>query len=201
MSYMEAGEQHGRWLIMESVHSGSDYVLCRCECGTEKRRQAYSIKRGLSGSCGCLKSELTAKRNGSHGLSAHPDYGIWLNMVRRCTNPKDAGWADYGGRGIRVCDRWLEDGGVANFIADMGPRPTPSHSLDRLNNDGDYEPANCAWTTKGEQSRNTRPKVRNIKYEVVLGDINRLRELVIDLGGDPGHPYRDAHANQCGPTA
>lgn len=191
MPYMTAGEKHARWTLLEDAVYSTRKVLCRCECGTEKSVAAQSLRSGLSRSCGCLKSEVTAARNASHGLSNHPLYGIWLNMVYRCTKPTDHGWADYGGRGIQVCDRWLGDVGVANFIADMGARPTPQHSLDRLNNNGHYEPGNCAWTTKAEQSQNTRPKIRNTKYAVVLMEIERLRELVRDLGGNPGDPFQE----------
>jgi hypothetical protein len=191
VSYLSSGERIGRWLVLEDAAKGGDMVLCRCDCGTVRLRRARVAKRPSSHSCGCLRSEQTAKRNASHGLSGHPLYGMWLNMVRRCTSPGDAGWPDYGGRGIRVCDRWLGDAGVASFVADMGPKPTARHSLDRLDNDGDYEPGNCAWTTKGEQSRNTRPKVRNSRYRAVLADIERLRELIRALGGDPGEPFQE----------
>lgn len=194
MSYLNSGERFGRWLVLEDAGGCSDKVLCRCDCGTERLRGARTVKSAVSRSCGCLTSEVTARRNASHGLSGHPLYGTWLHMIHRCTRPDHPGWLDYGGRGIAVCGRWLGDAGVANFIADMGPRPTALHSLDRLDNDGDYEPANCAWTTKGEQARNTRRKVRNSSYAVVLADIERLRELVRDLGGDPGEQFQEMTA-------
>src|SRR5215470_9067874 len=125
MPYLNAGDTLGRWLVLEDAKTANDQIMCRCECGTEKRRYAHTIKSGDSRSCGCRRLEMQT----SHGLSGHPLYGTWLNMVRRCTNPKDAGWHEYGGRGIRVCGSWLGDGGVANFIADMGPKPSPQHSL------------------------------------------------------------------------
>jgi hypothetical protein len=190
VSYLSSGERYGRWLVLEDAGKGGDMVLCRCDCGTERLRYARQVKNSASRSCGCLKSEATAKRNATHGLSGHPLYGTWLHMVHRCTRPDLPQWADYGGRGIRICDRWLGEDGVANFIADMGPKPTPQHSLDRIDNDGNYEPANCAWTTKAEQSRNTRARVKNSKYVAVLIEIDRLRELVLDLGGEPGEPFQ-----------
>lgn len=190
LPYMSAGERFGRWVVLEDAAMSKDQILCRCDCGTEKLRYALSLKHGKSRSCGCLKSDILVARNVTHGLTAHPLYGTWLHMIHRCTRPDSPNWADYGGRGIRVCDRWLGDAGVANFIADMGPRPTPRHSLDRIDNSTGYEPGNCAWVTKGEQSRNTRPKIRNAKYGSVLDEIERLRRLVLDLGGDPGAPYR-----------
>jgi hypothetical protein len=191
VSYLSSGDRYGRWLVLEDARKSTDTVLCRCDCGTERMRLALGVKKITnSRSCGCLKSELTAKRNGSHGLTGHPLYGTWLHMIHRCTRPDRPSWPDYGGRGIRVCDRWLGDAGIANFIADMGPKPTTLHSLDRLDNDGDYEPGNCAWTTQREQSRNTRPKIRLSVYAAVLADIERLREQVRDLGGDPGIPFQ-----------
>lgn len=90
----------------------------------------------------------------SHGLSYTPEYRAWQTMRLRCTNPKNAAWASYGGRGITVCDRWLND--PAAFIADMGPKPTPKHELDRINNDGGYSPENCRWVLRKVNDRNRR---------------------------------------------
>jgi hypothetical protein len=92
----------------------------------------------------------------THGLRGTPEYNAWVHIRHRCNNPKDRYFAIYGGRGIRVCDRWLGPSGLANFIADMGPRPSKLHSIDRVNNDGNYEPGNCRWATIGEQCRNRR---------------------------------------------
>ena len=88
-----------------------------------------------------------------HGLSGTPEYDAWKSMKRRCFNPNHKQYSYYGGRGIAVCDRWLN---LENFLADMGSRPTAKHSLDRIDNNGDYSPKNCKWSTKAEQEHNKR---------------------------------------------
>jgi hypothetical protein len=90
-------------------------------------------------------------------MHGSPEYGIWESMLRRCLNPKHKAFKDYGGRGITVCDRWRD---FSAFYADIGPRPSPRHSLERKDGNGNYEPTNCRWATKREQQRNTRRNVR-----------------------------------------
>lgn len=132
---------------------------CQCECGAHVAVASQELLRGESKSCGCLKRERDqtfGHANAVHGhardLQESSEYRSWVEMRRRCTNPNSIGFKYYGGRGISVCSRWDE---YANFLADMGPKPSPKHSIDRYpNKDGNYEPGNCRWATPTEQARN-----------------------------------------------
>lgn len=153
LSY-KVGDRLSNWTVIAlapTIDSKGTRWLCRCACGTTKTLYQSSMKRGETKSCGCLRSKLTGDRNRKHGKSKLRVYGIWRAMINRCNNPKATGYERYGGRGIKVCDRWLE---LENFLADMGEPPSPQHSLDRINNDGNYEPENCQWKTIKEQNRN-----------------------------------------------
>ena len=133
--------------------------------------QALSLRRGISQSCGCLVGTF-------HGLSKHPAAYGWYSMTARCTNPAATGYANYGGRGIKVCDRWSGPDGLANFIADMWPKPSDEHTLDRIDNDGDYEPGNVRWATGSEQMRNRRKLMTHATYDELLTENTRLRAEV-----------------------
>lgn len=137
----------GRWTVIESVgyRPGSTYWLCRCSCGIRCIVNGNNLKRGITQSCGCLKAE------GTHGLSRHPLYRVWADMLQRCRNPKNRWFHRYGGRGITVCDSWTD---FENFYADVGERPFPKASLDRIDNDSGYEPGNVRWATQRQQMQN-----------------------------------------------
>lgn len=150
--------------------------LCKCECGSECEVIAGKLldKVRPTRSCGCLAREVSAEngmKHATHRMSHGPEYYSWQSMKRRCEDPRTAGFDRYGGRGIIVCDRWRNS--FEAFFADIGKRPTISHSLDRIDNDGNYEPGNCRWSTKKEQSRNTRTN-RILSYH---GKLMRLVEL------------------------
>ena len=129
----------------------------RCDCGVEKEMWERSITHSRTGSCGCLAGAAISSAKTTHGMTNSSEFKIWVAMIVRCTKRNAVNYADYGGRGISVCDRWMV---FANFYADVGARPSLKHSLDRFpNNDGNYEPGNCRWATDIEQHRNKRSNV------------------------------------------
>lgn len=145
----------GRWIVLGLPSSGRKYYCnCRCSCGTNREVLAKDLVRGRSKSCGCVNSENTTARNMRHGLTESPEYSIWCGIKKRCYDQNEVFFCNYGGRGIKVCERWLHS--FENFLSDMGIRPTNKHSIERRNNDGDYEPDNCYWATRDEQARNKR---------------------------------------------
>lgn len=150
------GQKIGRWVVLEKAErrGTNTYWLCRCKCGTEQKVCAGNLVRGKHQSCGCLRSDTVRALFTTHGLTNSPEYGVWEGLKQRCLNPKRKKFAIYGARGITVCDRWLHS--FVNFYADMGPRPSAKHSIERRNNDGPYSPENCYWGTPLDQTLNRR---------------------------------------------
>lgn len=130
---------------------------CRCSCGTLTEVRTTHLRRGRIRSCGCLQREQTALLSYVHGAGRRgaktPEYNSWRGLCQRCRNRR---LKDYGGRGITVCERWSGPNGFVNFLADVGPKPSPVHSIERLDNSRGYEPGNCVWATRTTQMRNTR---------------------------------------------
>lgn len=156
-----SGRQFGRLTVLRLLDSkdGRRRWLCRCSCGGQAVPCSSHLLNGNSTSCGCVRRERIRELNlgtYKYALPARefPEYHAWRAMRARCCNPNDAVYANYGGRGIRVCDRWDES--FEAFWEDMGPRPSINHSLDRADNNSDYAPGNCRWTTAKQQTRNRR---------------------------------------------
>lgn len=161
-------------ILTDVMLDGKRVSTCECRCGTIKKISTYHVINNRTKSCGCLQSELTTKRNLTHGKTKTPEYRIWESMKCRCKNKTDNGYKNYGGRGIRVCGRWRES--FQSFYDDMGRRPSKRYSIDRINNDRNYScghcveckakkwTANCQWTTKKIQRINTRDAI-HITYK------------------------------------
>ena len=161
------GQRFGKLLVLrQSEHhlGGKPAWVCRCDCGAEKPVRSSSLRMGKSTAC----RKCAVKRHGhtSHGQMPTSEYRTWLGMVQRCTNPKATHFDCYGGRGITVCDRWRT---FDNFLADMGNRPIGC-TLDRQDNNGNYEPCNCRWATRKEQASN-----RRITQAVLHSHLHRKR--------------------------
>lgn len=156
-----AGQRFGRLLVIKCVgrnKSGSSIWECKCDCGNVRHVWGVSMKRGNSKSCGCLQRDYAktcaTRFLTTHGMTKSTECKIWNSMKQRCSNVKNSKFVDYGGRGIKVCQRWLNS--FENFYSDMGPRPSKGHSIGRMDNDGNYEPSNCKWETVEEQVSNKR---------------------------------------------
>lgn len=150
------GQRFGRLVAVEEVRhpkSGHRASRCRCDCGNEVVIRISHLLNENNRSCGCLHRDSTRARATKHGKCGSPEWKVWREMRQRCTNPNRPSYSDYGGRGISVCPEWDS---FDQFLADMGPRPSDKHSIERKDVNGHYCRDNCYWATSKEQSRNTR---------------------------------------------
>lgn len=184
------GTPFGRWTTITlpyqkerhlARHTCMDwYVRCRCSCGTVGEKLLLPLRQGLQRSCGCLRSDRTTERNVARKILTHPGddrlHGIWAGMKRRCYDPKVEYYSRYGGRGIKVCDAWRESYPAFREWAINHPAYRDGLSIERVDNDGDYEPDNCTWIPRADQALN-RSNTRRLEYQ---GETKLLKEWAED---------------------
>lgn len=171
-----AGQRFGR---LEVVQREPRFRFrCRCTCGNEVSVYAYHLASNRISSCGCLRSELRIRKNTTHGMTESRVYAVWRGIMQRCTNPRSRGWASWGGRGISVHPSWRGHGGFAAFYAHVGEPPFPGAEMDRIDNNGNYEPGNVRWATRMTNANNTR---RNRRV-TLAGESKTLSEWSRELG-------------------
>lgn len=156
------GERYGRLVVLEDLSlngKGKSLWKCLCDCGSIVNILGGSLRSRRTKSCGCIASENLVKRNTTHGKSKIPEYAAWLAAKARTTNPNGVQAKDYIGRGIVMEESWLND--FESFLADMGPKPTAKHSLERLDVNGNYCKENCIWATAEVQAFNQRKRNSN----------------------------------------
>lgn len=172
-----ANQRFGRVYVVEAmVRDRVTYANCVCDCTTAFTARVGDLKSGNTTSCGCFRKENTAKMKTTHGRTETDIYSIWCDIKKRCYNPKNSHFHHYGGRGISVSAEWLKD--FSKFASDIGPRPTKKHQIDRINNDGNYEPGNCRWATRSENMRNTQKSMTAL----LGGEVIPLKELAVRTG-------------------
>lgn len=158
----KTGQRFGRLAVvgLARMERGQSVWSCQCDCGNKIEVAITGLSTNGTKSCGCLQIEAIRKIRLTHGQSIGkrtPEYGCWVGIKKRCTNTRAKEAVNYVDRGIKMCGRWINS--FPNFLADMGPRPSTKHSIDRINNDGDYEPSNCRWATKDVQNNNQRSNI------------------------------------------
>ena len=173
------GKKFGKLIVLNHFinEKGNRVCICRCECGNIKEILSNSLKSKNTVSCGCYGISLLRKyRFKKHGKYRTEEYKVWSGMKQRCYNNQSESYPYYGGRGINICDKWLNS--FENFIKDMGKRPGKNYSIERIDNNGNYEPGNCRWATIKEQGNNKRNNI-NIEYK---GKIKTIGEWADEFG-------------------
>lgn len=169
------GMRFGKLTVIGYSHTGKawrSFWKCFCDCGKKVVVAGRHLSSKKTLSCGCMRTELLRKEKTTHGKSGTPTYNVWCSMIRRCRDPTVIGYHRWGGRGISVCERWLK---FENFFDDMGHKPK-NKSLDRINNDGHYEPSNCRWATRLQQTKNrsSRKGLKGRNARVPIVKVERL---------------------------
>lgn len=164
------GQTFGRWTVLARGPKGSRNQrrrwTCRCECGVEREVQTSNLTGSLSTSCGCARADGVRQACATHALSDSPLHRLWRNIRKRCNTPTCKSYPNYGGRGIQMCAEWND---FACFLSDMGPTYQPGLTIERVDNNGNYEPHNCIWIPKSQQSKNRRPYSEWKRHEVSFG--------------------------------
>lgn len=180
----ETGKRYGDWIVIGLSHVGRGaFWRCRCKCGAESVVRGTALRNGTTkrcASCGLKRFRFPGRHGHARAGALSPTYRTWQAMITRCHNPNAKAFKDYGARGITVCQRWRES--FEAFLADMGPRPTPEHTIERKKNDVGYEPGNCIWSTRRAQNRNTR-KNRRI---TINGETKLLADWLRQFGMSSG---------------
>lgn len=184
------GQNFGRLTVVSRVTQTGKVKgarwLCDCSCGRKKEIDSTHLLSGRVASCGCLQRELTIARFTQHSGSRTPEYEAWQGMKARCYAPSNSKYPQYGGRGIRVCERWLNS--FAAFRADMGLRPSSAHSIDRIDVNGNYEPSNCRWALPQTQARNKQATAKTTLPSAIAP--------LIDVAEAQGIAYRTVWARR-----
>lgn len=174
------GQRYGRLCAIGYVgtnYRGNSLWLCLCDCGKSIAVDGCCLRNGNTQSCGCYQKSLIAeqgKRKRKHGMRNSPEYVVWRNMLLRCEDPNADSYPLYGARGIKVCDEWHS---FENFISDVGRRPSKNHSLDRIDNNGNYEKLNVRWVTVKQQANNRRSN-RHIEHDGVTRTLAEWADIV-----------------------